>query len=151
MAGPKYKRVQKEDPDSNQMYEHSMHHGGNSGTRRSSGGSKETEKVQIITTAAEYRSSDATDSGFAKKDLICYTSCITTAVITSYFVLSITLTFYNQWIFKVTLIFISLFALTKTFGTISEIQVSLIRDLISSCHQIHPSSNRATVISAIYW
>lgn len=99
MAGPKYKRVQKDDPDSSQMYEQPVQHGRNSGS--SSSRFKETEKVQIITTAAEYGPSN---SGIAKKDLICYTSCITTAVITSYFVLSITLTFYNQWIFKVLLI-----------------------------------------------
>lgn len=101
MAGPKYKRVQKEDPDSSQMHEHRERHGSTSGTSGSSGGVKETEKVQIITTAAEYRTSNGIGGGIGKTDLICYTSCITTAVITSYFVLSITLTFYNQWIFKV--------------------------------------------------
>lgn len=97
MAGPKYKRVQKEDPDSTHIYEQN---GGGSSSSSHQHHQKETEKVQIITTAAEYRTGDRAPG---RKDLICYTACITTAVITSYFVLSITLTFYNQWIFKVRL------------------------------------------------
>ncbi|XP_063698708.1 solute carrier family 35 member C2 [Culicoides brevitarsis] len=84
MAGPKYKRIHKEDPDSShhQMYDEEAF--------------RESGKVEIITTANEGNAMH----GIGKRDLLCYTSCITTAVITSYFVLSITLTFYNQWIFK---------------------------------------------------
>uniref|UniRef100_A0A336KUE2 CSON015379 protein n=1 Tax=Culicoides sonorensis TaxID=179676 RepID=A0A336KUE2_CULSO len=99
MGGPKYKRIQKEDPDSGQHFESNERRNSHNGnTSNHNNNLKETEKVQIITTANEFRTNNG--NGIRKRDLMCYNTCITIAVITSYFVLSITLTFYNQWIFK---------------------------------------------------
>lgn len=88
MPGPKYERVQRDDPDraNSSLAVQNAYRNGHSSR----------EKVQIVTTATEHHA----DSSAIKRDLI-YITFITTAVIASYFVLSITLTFYNQWIFKV--------------------------------------------------
>lgn len=77
MPGPKYEKVQNEEE-----------------TISGLGNSCDDDKVQIVHSADDLRAVDT------RQDIV-YTSLITTSVISCYFVLSITLTFYNQRTFKV--------------------------------------------------